>query len=148
MAAGPAGALWAEVLEQVEKRPRLRSLLARLVPVALDGPVLVLRAAGSAAAMAKDHAAEIAGLAGRVTGRSMRVEIVTGEGEASSSRPDQSNRPVDGPAPAGRATEERGVAAADADDPALHPLVQQALEVFGAKVTRVEKRAKEQGEHV
>ncbi|MEM7621939.1 MAG: hypothetical protein AAF235_01905, partial [Planctomycetota bacterium] len=84
--AGVGGALdaagvWSLVMDEVAKRPRLRTLLARLTPRALDGPVLVLAARSGDFAMARDHAADIASIAGRVRGQATRVDVVdAGEG--------------------------------------------------------------------
>jgi hypothetical protein len=129
------GALWAEVLDQVSRRPRLRSLLVRLTPIALDGSVLVVAAPAGSLALAKDHAAEMASLAGRVAGKSMRVEVVEQKGPAL----EQGSADTGAPASTGN-TASRGVPAPGAGDPALHPLVQQAVEIFGATVVRVERR--------
>ena len=106
----------------------MKTLLARLTPEALDGDLILLSSPASALAMARDHAAEIADIAGRIRGKRVRVEIIERTG------PSLHHDEADNEDP------RRGTAAPGEDDPESHPLVQQTAEILGLKVHRVERR--------
>lgn len=160
-----AGALWEAIVAEVSQRPRLRALLSRLRPQGLSGPLLVLTGPESHVAMAKDHAAEIAELAGRIRGSRVRVEVRAAREPSAMGRADGGRTEGDqaegregsawggpgilgsdgtiGDGPGGDGA--GGVGAPGEDDPATHPLVQQAGAILGLRVTRVERRVGPEG---
>ena len=95
----------------------------------------MVAASPQSAELARDQASDIAEIAGRAAGRVITVEVVAREtGLADSSR-----QMVIGTG-GGEADRSAAAAPEGADDPERHPLVQLAAEVFGARVTRVERR--------
>ncbi|MAY75183.1 MAG: hypothetical protein CMJ31_10775 [Phycisphaerae bacterium] len=125
-------------MELVTKRPRFRVLLESLSAVAFKDGVLIVSAPAGSAQMARDHAGDIADLAGRVAGRVIQVEVVAREGAASA--PAARDAGETGGGRSGTPSGGGAPAAVDGDDPEQHPLVRLTAEVFGARVMHVERR--------
>ncbi len=125
----PAAA-WAAILRAAEKRPRVHSILADLGLARLDADRAVLAGRGPVCRAAEHSAKAIEEIIRDALGRTVRVEV--------------SVEAADAPPPgAPTAPEARGHQAAPMsidDDVRNHPLVQEAMEVLGAKIVRVERK--------
>jgi len=102
-----------------QENRRLRVIVAELTPLSLEGGVLRVRPGLNMAVAAQALRGELAVLASQVNGASVEIVI-----EAAS-------------APSTPALEDNGLSLESATQ---HPLIKQAVELFGARVVRVQPR--------
>lgn len=125
------GELWSRARGSRELTPRVRRLMQALEPVSLEAGRLRARSAGTLSDVLRGGVGELEGLLGSVAGERVALEVIEEEAPAPAA-PEGQELPG-----AGEGGEDRPEAAAELHQ---HPLVAQALEVFGGSVVRVEPR--------
>lgn len=149
-AAGPVAAesprgVWERVVERCERRPRLRLLAGDLTLAEVGGGRAVIEAPAAKLGLAEHHRDDWVGLLRETLGQAVRLEFRAVAAPVQASAPaalagDGARAEGEPPRAVG---DEQSDAAAErviGGDPESHPLVREAAALFGAKVTRVERR--------
>lgn len=137
-------AVWTLALQRCT-RQRVKFVAQALRLKSLKGDLAVLDTPQSKMVLAEMHASDLTGLLREALGRPVRVEFRVAEGPvqpltlAGASDGDQQTSPDDKSSPDTGANPETQNAA-PGEDPEQHPLVKQTAELFGARVTRIQKR--------
>ncbi|MEL6328375.1 MAG: hypothetical protein AAFR38_01830 [Planctomycetota bacterium] len=119
--------VWRAALERTEDDPTLAQLMRSLVLVESTDHSVTLEGARMHARIAADRIGELTALFAAATGRQLEV-VVRARASAKRER-------GTGDAPGG--PDER---APEANDPSKHPLVEEVVRRFGARVTHVQRR--------
>lgn len=131
---GPAAdAVWPRVLSAAG--PRIRGMLDVMSVKAVTPRLLTLAVPSARAAIARDHLDEITRLVQETGVRGMSISLVEVQ-----SQPEAERGTGSGPGRSSGESEPGSVETQGTNDAAEHPLVKEAIRVFGAKVVHVEPK--------
>ncbi len=131
-------AVWSKV--KAAAGPRIRGMLDVMSVRSVTPRLLTLAVPTSRAAMARDHLDEITRLVQGTGVRGMSISLVEVQPEAAAERDAPAGDPAGGQAGRGVGEQDHAAAERGLQDAERHPLVREAVRVFGAKVVHVEPK--------